>query len=226
VRTAQQTERAAELATLLNIDARRILFFEDRPDEPWLSPEALNTIARRSDRYKELHETFQEFIAPLGQVAHQATFVDVDGKVYGRSGVATVDDSAEIDPHTVAAGRAISAALTAGGINPLRPGAAVDLGELKLSARTEAAAEKQTRRSDIARIHILAKRKGLIVESEVTPGKEDRTKYKQFISDRFNGATTSTELSQLQRASLIEAMERLEDVDEFADIDETERAVA
>lgn len=220
-RTRQQQSIAEDLARRLQIDSERILFLNSRnKEEPWLPPEALTTIARQSDRFKHLDEGFQEFIAPLNQVVHHATFIDCEGNTFGRSGVATVGAFADLDAHIIAAGRAISAALTSGGINPLRPGSVVALsgetgGSIPVSPVLAAA---ESGRADLARIHILAKEKGLIV------GK-DYSGYRNFLRKHYDGAISVAGFDPLLRKSVIEALERFNpagsDVpDEFAGLEE------
>jgi hypothetical protein len=222
-RTRQQQAIAEELARRLQIDGERILFLSSRnKEEPWLPPEALTTIARQSDRFKHLDEGFQEYIAPLNQVVHHATFIDCEGNTFGRSGVATVGAFADLDAHLIAAGRAISAALTSGGINPLRPGSVVALaagkGEPARVSPELAAAESG--RNDLARIHILAKEKGLIV------GK-DYSKYRDFLSTHY-GATSVAGFDSLMRKSVIEALDRYkpEVPIEFAELSEESEGAA
>jgi len=220
-RTKQQQAIAEDLARRLQIDGERILFLNSRDkEEPWLPPEALTTIARLSDRFKHLDEGFQEFIPPLNQVVHHATFIDCEGNTFGRSGVATVGAFADLDAHIIAAGRAISAALTSGGINPLRPGSVVTLSTEKGGPNfiSPELAATESSRSDLARIHILAKEKGLIV------GK-DYSGYRNFLRQKYDGAVSVAGFDQLQRKSVIEALERFDpavsDVpDEFAGLDE------
>jgi hypothetical protein len=220
--TDRQRGVARDLAKALNIDGDRIRFLNpDKPEEPWLPPEALVTIARQSPRFKTLDEGYQEFIQQLRQVVHHATFIDVDGRTFGRCGVATIDEDADIDAHVIAAGRAISAALNTGGINPLRPGATVapvDLGSLPLSSSADAN-ELIARRGDLARIHILAKQKGLIIEGAGVNGAESTKKYKDQL-EAWYGVRSAYGFSPEQRASLIEALSRLPDPDEFAELRE------
>lgn len=223
IRTDQQRGIAAQLAKELNIDAERIRFLnKDKPNEPWLSPEALMTIARQSPRFKALSEDYQEFIAPLRQVVHHATFIDVDGRTFGRCGVATIDADVDIDAHVIAAGRSISAALNSGGINPLRPGAAVDLGDFNPASDAN---EVVARRGDLARIHILAKQKGLIIAGAGPNGTDDISQYREQLREWY-GVTTSAGFRADKRASLIEALSRLPDPDEFAELKEPEGAAS
>lgn len=217
--TDRQRAIASELAKLHNIDADRVRFLNsDNPHEPWLPPEALITIARQSDRFKALDEGYQEFIAPLRQVVHHATFIDVGGCTFGRCGVATIDEDADLDAHDVAAGRAISRALTAGGLNPLRPGSVVELGNLNLPSSGNPL-EVLARRADLARIHILAKQKGLIIEGAGPNGTDDLTKYRNQLAVWYEGARSTAGFSPEKRASVIEALSQLPEPDEFAELE-------
>lgn len=223
--TDRQRGIAAQLAKELNIDAERIRFLnKEKPNEPWLSPEALMTIARQSPRFKALSEDYQEFIAPLRQVVHHATFIDVDGRTFGRCGVATIDADVDIDAHVIAAGRSISAALNSGGINPLRPGAAVGTVDHLGSLPSADGNEVLARLSDLARIHILAKEKGLIVVGAGPNGTDDLTKYRDQLAQWFQGVRTVAGFGPDKRASLIEALSQLPDPDEFAELKEPEGA--
>lgn len=221
-RTPQQQALANDLAQAHNIDPERVLFLrDDKPLEPWLPPEALITIARQSDKFKHLDEGFQEYIAPLNQVVHHATFIDADGNTFGRSGVATIKegDAVEVDAHVIAAGRAISAALTSGGINPLRPGSVIPNGRPSV---VEAAAA-ESRRVDLARIHKLAKDKGLIVV-EVPGAKADATGYRAFVARHFpESKGTAAGFNDVARKSLIDLLDQYVP-DEFSEIEVAEGA--
>jgi len=221
-RSESQKKLAAELGQQLHIDPDRILFFP----EPWLPPEALTAIARQSDKIKTLDEGYQEFIPSLNQVAHHATVIDYKGRTWGRSGIATVDEHAEVDAHVLAAGRCISAALTSAGVNPLRPGSIVELSELP-SPEPLDGDEVANKNKELRQIHLIATQKGLIKIIEV-PGEKPRrdyTEYRMRLGQWFKGVTTAAGFDHLQRQSVIEALNRLPDVDEFAGlIDEESEA--
>lgn len=218
-RTQKQDEIAARLASEFDIDADRILFLNpDKPEEPWLSAEALVTIARRSGNFQAIDETFNQYIAPLNQVVHSATVVDKDGRSYTRSGVATIGEREEVDDHTLAAGRAVGAALTAAGFNPLRPGGVVSIHQSRQQAAGQSQADPaQSRNTDLKRIHALAVEKGLI---KTLPGDQrDMVEYRKALKANY-GVTSAAGFDVHQRASLINYLEQLPDVDEFADVDE------
>ena len=216
--TLKQETIRMQLAEQFNIDPERILFLNEKnPDEPWLNAEALTTIARQSGQFQAIDEEFNQYIERLNQIVHSATVVDREGRSYTRSGVATIGESSEIDDHGLAAGRAMSAALTAAGFNPLRPGA---VNTLDLNLPTDQPVisdEAQSRNQDLKRIHKLAEVKGLIIP---TPGGGwDRTKYRQMLMEKYE-VNTAAGFDQLQRASLIQVLEQMPDVvvDEFAEV--------
>jgi hypothetical protein len=217
-RTKKQQEIADQLASQYDIDAERVLFLnEDKPEEPWLSAEALITVARQSGDFQAIDESFNQFISQLNQVVHSATVIDKEGRTYTRSGVATIGEREEIGEHALAAGRAVSAALTAAGFNPLRPGTVVPVQPRATSAAQSQADEAHSRNIDLKRIHKLAEEKGLI--RRLTSGMFDRTGYRELLVEKF-GTNTAAHFNQTERASLINFIQQLPDAveDEFADV--------
>ncbi len=217
IRSLQQQAVVDRLVQQFDIDAERVYFLnEEKPEEPWLPAESLLTIARQSGNFQTIDESFDQYIAALSQVVHRATVIDRDGRTYTRSGVATIGEREEVDAHALAAGRAVSAALTAAGFNPLRPGAVVAL-DLRLSAGAPLAEEAQTRNTDLKRIHAIAERKGLIVP--LPGGGWDRAGYRRLLAEKY-GVNTSAGFDATQRASFINLLEQLSDAfaDEFADV--------
>lgn len=229
--TVKQLEIRRQLGEQFNIDPERILFLNaSKPEEAWLNAEALTTIARNSGNFQEIDESFNQFVSALNQIIHSATVVDANGRRYTRAGVATIGESDEIDDHGLAAGRAISAALRAAGFDPLRPGAAVVL-DLKLPQGASPigatpVVEAHERTIDLRRIHVLASEKGLI--KHLQSGEKDVNAYRQMLKDRF-GVSTVVAMTSRERASVINYMKQLPDVDEFAAeefADEEQMAVA
>jgi hypothetical protein len=220
-RTNKQQSIAEKLAAQHNIDADRILFLnEQKPEEAWLPAESLITIARQSEMFLNIVEGFDQYIAELKQIVHTATVVNTAGRSFARTGVATVDEREDIDDHSLAAGRAVSAALTAAGFNPLRPGSLVAVGSQQAAqtpASSAQADEAASRNSDLRRIHALAAEKGLIIP--LSGGLWDRMGYRQFLKQHYQ-THTAANFDPIQRASLINALERLEDADgdEFRDV--------
>ena len=221
VLTLKQQAVAGGLAERFGIDVERIYFFNgDKPEEPWLPAESLITIARQSEEFQTIDESFDQYIAPLNQLVHRSTVITRAGRTYTSSGVATIGERADIDDHALAAGRAVRAALTAAGFNPLRPGGVVTL-DLNLAAgaqaKTDSSGEAQSRNADLRRIHALAERKGLI---KPRPGGQwDRTEYKRFLMENYQ-TPTAAGFDSLQRNSLINALEQRPDVedDEFREV--------
>ncbi len=216
--TLKQQSIADGLVKQFDIDAERIYFLnEDNPEEPWLPAESLITIARKSEEFQTIDESFDQYIGPLNQVVHRSTVITRAGRTYTSSGVATIDERADIDAHALAAGRAVRSALTAAGFNPLRPGGVVTL-DLHLQAGAQAKPdEAQSRVADLRRIHFIAERKGLI---KLLPGRqEDRSDYKRFLIEKYE-TPTAAQFDGMQRASLINALEQLPDVeeDEFREV--------
>jgi hypothetical protein len=223
-RSKRQQEIAEQLAAQFYIDAARVLFLnEEKPEEPWLPAEALITIARQSGGFQAIDESYRDYIPGLNQVVHSATVVDRDGRSYTRSGVATVDEREEVSTHALAAGRAVSAALTAAGFNPLRPGAVVSAGSSQEGDTSGQADAANSRNIDLKRIHTLAEQKGLIRR---LPGEGvDRAGYRQLLVEKF-GTNTAAGFDQAQRASLINFIEQLPDPATFADVSDEFAEVA
>lgn len=219
--TLKQEGVAKDLARRFGIDPERIYFLnEDKPDEPWLPAEALVTIARQTEDFQTIDESFDQYIGPLNQVVHRATVITKDGRTYTRSGVATIGERQDIDDHALAAGRAVSAALTAAGFHPLRPGSVVSDNGRQPAGAQPADDVAEQRRVDLRRIHALAEQKGLIKPRP--GGLWDRTAYRQFLLDNYQ-TNTAVGFDSVQRASLINALEQLpeagDDVeDEFREV--------
>jgi len=217
-RSIQQQAVADRLAQQFDIDAERILFLnEEKPEEPWLPAESLLTIARRSGNFQTIDESFDQYIEPLSQVVHRATVIDREGMTYTRSGVATINEREEVDAHALAAGRAVGAALTAAGFNPLRPGAVVSLDLALPGGDVRQADEAQSRNADLRRIHAIAERKGLILP--LPGGGWDRAGYRRLLMEKF-GVNTAAMFDATQRASFINILDQMPDAfaDEFANV--------
>lgn len=221
--TAKQEEIRQKLAEEYEIDADDVFFLnEEDPDEPWLNANALTTIARRSSIFQTISESYEDHIAPLNQVVHQAIVIDKEGRSFGCCGVATINEHPKIDAHTLAGGRAVRAALTAAGFNPLKQGSVATL-DLALSKDTQSPRpdEAQSRINDMKRIHVIAERKIYKGRRLVTPlngGGYDRSGYREFLKDNY-GVISSADFDAAKRASLINALEQLPDYDdEFANV--------
>lgn len=225
LRTPKQKEIVAQLVERFGIDGSKVLFLNEKnPDEPWLRAMLLAGIARKSGLFKVVRVEWENYIEPLSQIIYQGTVVDVDDRIYSLPGVATANekhdriDDEEINAHDLAESRALRSTLTLAGFDPFDPTSVVHLGEFKSAQRDVAAAEAESRRADLARIHILAKEKMLIIEGAGPGGKDDTDGYRNFLRDNYNGVRTAAGFSPTQRKSLIEALERYE-IDEFASLE-------
>ena len=216
--TENQRKVIEQLTTRFNIDPDQIKFLNpDRPDEPWLSAEALITIARQSGNFRTIEEEFSQYIQPLHQVVHIATVIDHEGRVYRRTGVATIGESVpgrgEPDEHALAASRALAAALRAAGFHPLRPGTVVQIDAVRRLAEATPPApvstddSAQLRNIDLRQIHMLAQKKGLIRD---LGGRKDMSGYRAWLMETF-GVETAAALNETERASAINALRLLPD---------------
>lgn len=211
-RTVEQQQVVAQLGSIYSIDTEKIRFLNKaNPLEPWLPAEALMTIARQSGKFRTISEDFATYIEPLKQVVHVATLVDPDGRVYTRSGAATLGeeiDGETVDPHSLASARALKAVFDAAGFNPTKSAPVLDL---KLSPEQHSVADQAvSRTNDLKIIHILAARKGLIVPSESDPSINDMTAYRAYLKEWF-GVDTAAGFSPTARASLIRILRELPD---------------
>jgi hypothetical protein len=199
--TATQHKRALELADKLGIGEEDIYFLNpDKPDEAWLSPNALTTLARKSPELRSVSEDYVNYIAPLNQVVHRAVVIDAQGRDFARTGIATIGEKPGMDEHFLAAGRALSAALTAAGFNPLKAGNVVALAAA--SEQRSVTSEAEQRRRDLGRIKIVARECGYITDSAFGA---DFTHYRATL-ERLYGVRTAAALDADERASFIQYM--------------------
>ena len=210
-RTQDQQAIVASLVDSFGIDPEKVLFLnKDKPLEPWLNYKALVAIARQSGAFKQISERFVEFIpAPLNQVVHEAEVVDPENRTYARSGVATIGETLPNedvpDEHSLAAARALRSALDDAGFDPTKTGPAVL--ELNLPSDQHATAhELETRKKDLARIHILAREKGLILPIDGDEEQSDFSKYRKFLFEHFDGINSAVGLGPADRARVINAL--------------------
>lgn len=216
-RTQTQQSVISQLTQKFEIDEEKILFLNpNKPDEPWLSAEVLMSIARQSGGFQTIEESFDQYIPGLEQVAHTAIVVDKDGRVYKRSGVASLSETVggdKPDVHALAGSRALNAVLTAAGFHPLRAASVVPL-DTKREPHT-LADEAASRAKDLKRIHAIAERKGLITEG--TGGVKDMSPYRSWLMEH-HGTTTAANLNPIQRASVINALGQWPDIDDETQI--------
>ncbi len=225
LRTPEQNEIVKALVERFNIDARKVVFFPEDPSYPWMPGKQLAKVAQRSGQFKVVrveHEKVME-VGAARQLHSQGTVVDLSDCIYSLPGVATVGETIEgiteeVDPWDLADSRAMRSTLDLAGVDPL-----ASLNGEKKPARDVETAEAEARNNDIARIHIVAKDKGLIV------GK-DFSGYRKFIAaflnQPYSGKETTAGFDPTQRKSFIEALQRyvppppVSDVpEEFADIE-------
>ena len=209
--TAQQEAVVSQLTSQFQIDRDGIRFFDNRPEQPWLSAEALMSIARQSGNFSSIEEAFDQYVPGLQQVIHVAILVDKEGRIYKRSAAATMGEKLPngevIDEHALAGSRALGAVLTASGFHPLRAASVVAMEKPGAPMRS-LADEAASRHTDLKRIHALAEEKGLIKEGE--GGFKDMDEYRESLLENV-GTRTTPNLDQQQRASVIEALRQLPD---------------
>jgi hypothetical protein len=211
-RSREQQELVARLADQFDIDPEKVLFLnKEKPLEPWLNYKALVTIARASGEFKQVAEDFSEYIpAPLNQIVHSATVVNNQDQIFTRSGVATIGEQLPNedvpDEHALAAARAMRSALDDAGFDPTKAGSQVP--ELHLEADAHAVAlENANRMKDLARIHIIAAEKKLIVPVEGDEERNNTTQYRAFLLEKFpESKGTAVGMKAVERAQLINAL--------------------
>lgn len=202
---------------LSDAELNRCLFFSKDQDEPWIPPDLLEAIARQTGGFQAINATYDKFIPELNQVVYTGMVEDQQGRVFMRSGVATIGErpgDAEIDEHTLAKGRGLSGALTGAGFNPFKAGTVVEM-SLELSPRTggerlpdlqrdldqvtEAAA---VRIKDLRAIHAEAEKRQLI------KGK-DMSGYRAWLFEKF-GVHTAAHMDEQDRARVINALQQID----------------
>jgi hypothetical protein len=222
LRTDQQKKVVDRLVKTFGIDGSKVLFLNaDKPDEPWLRGKQLAAIARQSGLFKVIRAEHEKVVdvGSQRQVIYQGTVVDLDDRIYSLPGVATIGEKIaatdeDVNADDLAESRALRSSLEIAGFDPFDPNSVVPLGEFQTAATRDAdVAKTESRRADIARAHIVARAKGLIV------GK-DFLGYRMFLKDHYNEDSMAG-FDATQRKSLIEALERYEPPvpPEFADLD-------
>ncbi|OLE52658.1 MAG: hypothetical protein AUG51_16945 [Acidobacteria bacterium 13_1_20CM_3_53_8] len=211
--SADESLLLSQLHDRFGIDPNRVLFF--KPGEPWLPSEELIAIARQADVFQSIHESFDQDIPSLSQVAHTAMVTDKMGRTFSRSGVATIGEmieGKEVDAHDLAASRALRNAMGAAGFNPFRVGAAITL-DLSLKHDEEA----QQRNKDLRRIHALAVEKRYIKPVPGSPS--DTTEYRNMLREKY-GVISAAGFDATQRLSLINHLEQVEPLAVEQDIEQ------
>lgn len=217
IKTQKQSEILQELNNRFGLDPERILFINERDEnDPFIPAELLVSIARQHGGIKSVIENFDRFIPETNQYVYTASVVNEKDIVFARTGVATVNENEDIDAETLAAGRAISAALRDAGFHPYRSGSVVSLDAARQeinnrhseSVKTPLLQAADRRRKDLFQIHDIAKREGLI--SEYSDGTQDQTSYREFLQKEF-GVFSAAELDEQQRARVINRLRNYKD---------------
>lgn len=201
-RTQTQKEVVSRLVTTFGIDGSRILFLNPNdPNDPWIPASQLEIIARQMEGYQNSIVRHDKFIAQTAQVIYLATVIDKGGLEFTRSGAATLGEvppgMEDYDADKLAAGRALSAALTAAGFHPCK----VDFRRETVSQNQQNHKQFQIndeadlRLKDLRQIHALAEEKGLWI------GRDD-SRYREKLFENF-GVKTSAILNRTERAAVI-----------------------
>lgn len=212
--SAGQAEVIAKLKGQFDVDEDQILFLNpDDPDEPWIPPGELTSIARQSGAFTNIAEGFDSYIDPLKQIVHSATVIDNAGKVFTRTGVATIGERAAgndrgVDEHALAAARAIGSALRSAGFDPFRSGSIVSLKQVKRPTASEA----EDRVNDLRAIHSIAREKGLITKTD--EGATDDRAYRDWLYKHFR-VMSAARLDEPTRKSLINKLKQEPDDEEM-----------
>lgn len=207
LRTTAQQKVVDQIVTRFGIDGSKVLFLNSaKPNEPWLRAKLMAAMARQSGKFKAIRVEVEPPIPQHDQVVCQGTVVDLDDHIYSLPGVATrgekiAETEEEVSEYDLAESRALRSTLELAGFDPLDPTSVVPLGDFNPGPRDPVVAEVESRRADLARIHILGEERGLI------DGK-DYSGYRKFLYDHYNKAKTAADFDALQRKSLIEALER------------------
>lgn len=208
--TARQTQILLGLHENFGINTDRILFLNPRdPDEPWIPPTELESIARQVGGFQTINVTHDKFIPETMQVVYQTLVIDNSDRSFIRSGVAKVGEmpnGIEMDADILAAGRSLGAALTAAGFHPYKSGSVVPRDLMRQRAQKEnltdadksmqfAGDEAALRLNDLRHIHKLANDKGLWVGNE-------QSRYRAELFDKF-GVHTTAMMDKAHRAAVI-----------------------
>lgn len=202
--SAAQSLVISTLASQYGIDPARVFFPDSQnPSKPWLGADELLAIARKSDRFMEVIEGYDNYIPGLNQVVHRARVVDRDGHAFERCGIATVNepapDGSPADGHSLAGSRALVATLTAAGFNPLRGITRTDAPAQAITFDNDA----EQRKSQLRQIHALAEEGGLIHYGD--EGRDD-SRYRQFLRDHFSVDSVKA-MNATERASVINKLQ-------------------
>ncbi len=219
-RTPAQQKIVSTLVTNFKIDGSRVLFLnKEDPLDPWIPASLLEKIARQIPGYQSSSVDYNQLIELTQQFVYTATVIDTQNRVFTRPGVAMIDEqhpeTDEIfDPHKLAGGRALSAALKAAGFHPSE----VDFGrELEAAQRRRnesepVLAEAKRRTDQLGVIHKLAAEKGLVLKLE--DGGLDITRYREKLQEKF-GTNTAAALNETERLAVINWLDNYTDEHEI-----------
>lgn len=215
ITTAKQEEIVNTLVQNFDLNPDRILFINPRdPNEPWIAPDELQSIARQTESLTQISVTHDKFIPETNQVVYAATVVSRNGLTFSQTGVAVRGENpngVEIDADVLASGRALSAALRAAGIHPYKSGSVVDIGVVRQQVeakKDEQAVQTESRNNSLRRLHTLAEQKGLKI------GRND-TAYRMWLYREFGTSSAATFDSE-KMALAINRLENYEN--EFANL--------
>lgn len=193
------------------VDPGRVKFLAG--EEPWLPVSELTTIGRTTGLFKSLEEWFHQFIPARKEIIYRGRIVDTNGVEYTRSGVAKegewlpeMEPGEVADEHQLAASRALRNAMISAGFDPFKPGSVIEFetpGEAAAGDRKQDPVEE--RRSDLARIHILAKDCGLI--APVGEAGWDDLNYRGWLLRHYN-VNTASGMNESERQSVITGLQK------------------
>lgn len=206
--SSDQERKARDLAEKYGIDKDRILFFNSSdPLDPWIAPDELLSIARREEAFLEIEVTFHQWVPGLDLICYMATVINNDNRIFKLTGAAKMGEARPGGPdeHTIASGRALGAALRAAGFHPLKSGSVVG-NSPQAGSSISYADEARIRTNQLAQIHLLAEKAGLILG---VPGqRKDMTRYRAWLTEGF-GTDTAAVLTEPERTQVITELRAL-----------------
>lgn len=184
----------------------RCLFFRKDEDEPWIPPDILEAIARKTGTFQHIGVVHDKYVREREQVIYTGTVIDQQERNYTRTGVALIGEAPsgfDIDTDVLAQGRALGAALTAAGFNPFKASSVVETKEPSHSGPLneeqkqlhQLEDESTLRLKDLRQIHAIAERKGLIHG-------RDMSRYRNWLL-QYYGTTTAAIMDAASRAAVI-----------------------
>jgi hypothetical protein len=194
-----------------------------RDQDPWIPPGLLISIARHTGKFSDIASNFETHVPQLNQLVYKGTVTDLEGRTITRTGVSTIGERSgdrELDPHKLAEGRAIGAALRAQGFDPFKsnfvePASSAATAFRRRLIETEREIqniedESARRKKDLARIHALAVEKGLI--GTLPSGGKFTAPYRDWLSTNFQ-CRSAVMLDEMERKQVINALENYDATD-------------